>query len=267
MVSTSRGSKGQGGESLRRLHADITGFCRDVTDEEWLSPSRAEGWRVHDVMAHMSGTAKALFTPTAIRLLASNDIERANDTLVDSRRTWARSRVEGEFDRWGPRVASMVGGLGRTPIGGIRVPLAELGRFPLVCILGEAVSFDQHTHLHHDLAPALDREAPPTDDLRMTLVVSWMMRVLGNQLTSANPAWLDRPIAITLDGPGGGTWRIEPGGAIAPGSATGAAVTLASRSVDFPAWGTARVPAKVTDLTITGDVELSDAFLGSLNIV
>lgn len=267
MVSTSRGSKSQGGESLRRLHADITGFCRDVTDEEWLSPSRAEGWRIHDVVAHLGGTAKALFTPTAVKLLASSDIERSNDSLVDSRRTWERSRVTGEFDRWGPRVATMVSGLGRTPVGRVRVPLAELGRFPLVSILGEAVSFDQHTHLHHDLAPALDREAPPTDDVRMTLVVSWMIRVLSNQLTSAKPAWLDRPIALTLDGPGGDTWRIEPGGAIATGSATGAAASITGRSVDFPAWGTARVPASDVDLAITGDAELAGAFLGSLNIV
>ena len=41
----------QGGEALRRLHADVVALCRDVTDEEWRSPSRAESWRIHDCVA------------------------------------------------------------------------------------------------------------------------------------------------------------------------------------------------------------------------
>jgi hypothetical protein len=257
----------QGAEALRRLHADLSAFCGDISDEEWHAPSRAESWRIHDCVAHIGGSAKALFTPTSVRLLASSAIERTNDVLVDSRRTWERARVMRELNTWCPRVAALAGGVNRTPLGGLRVPLAELGRFPFGAILSAALTFDQHTHLHFDMAPALDREAPATDELRMGLVLLWMTAVLGNQLAKATPTWLDRPVALTLDGPGGDTWRIEPGGTVRPGSPSGAAAHITGRTVDFPSWGTGRTPATDADLAIGGDEALAEAFLGSLNIV
>jgi hypothetical protein len=257
----------QAGEALKRLHRDLSALCRDLTDEEWRAPSRAESWRIHDCVAHIGGTAKALFTPTSLRLILSSDIERTNDVLVDSRRTWDRARVMRELNTWCPRVAGLAGGLNRTPLGRVRLPLAELGRFPFGTVLAGAVTFDQHTHLHHDIAPAVDRPAPPTDDLRMSLVLEWMMAVLGNQLAKERPGWLDQPLAITLDGPGGGTWRLEPSGSVGPGPATGAGAEIRGRSVDFPAWGTARTPAKDADLEVSGDEELARAFLAWVRIV
>jgi hypothetical protein len=52
-----------------------------------------------------------------------------------------------------------------------RVPLAELGCYPLGLMIGGAPAFDHHTHLCHDMAAALGRPVPPTDADRMRAVL------------------------------------------------------------------------------------------------
>ena len=188
--------------ALRREHAEIVRFCRELGDDEWRAPSAAPGWRVQDVVAHLGGSAKAIFTPTSLKLLASNDIERTNDELVARRRDWAPARILAEFEQWGRRLATLAGALSRTPVAALPLPLGELGRFPAGMLLNSAFVFDQHTHLRYDIAPALGRPAPESDELRVAVVLEWMFAVLGNQLRTARPAWLDRPIAISLIRPG-----------------------------------------------------------------
>ncbi|MFJ4979234.1 hypothetical protein ACIP6X_28525 [Streptomyces coeruleorubidus] len=60
----------------------------------------------------------------------------------------------------------------RTPVARVRVRLAELGRCPMGLMIGGALVFDQHTHLRHDMAPALGRPVPPTDADRMRAVLT-----------------------------------------------------------------------------------------------
>ena len=89
--------------------------------------------------------------------------------------------------------------------------LAELGRFRVGQLLC-AIVFDTHTHLRHDIAPALGSAVPATDANRMAVVLEWMMAVLSNQLRASQPEWLDRPVSIALSGPGGGCWVVRPDG-------------------------------------------------------
>ena len=62
--------------------------------------------------------------------------------------------------------------------------LAELGRFRVGQLL-YAIVFDTHTHLRHDIAPALGRTVPATDAGRMAVVLEWMMAVLSNERAGA----------------------------------------------------------------------------------
>src|SRR5882757_2049588 len=109
--------------ALRREHAEIVRFCRQLGDEEWRAPSAAPGWRVQDVVAHLGGSCPAIFTPTSLKLLASKDIERTNDELVARRRDWAPARILAEFEQWGRRLATLAGGLSRTPVAALPLPL------------------------------------------------------------------------------------------------------------------------------------------------
>ncbi|TDO44027.1 hypothetical protein EV643_11750 [Kribbella sp. VKM Ac-2527] len=66
------------------------------------------------------------------------------------------------------------------------------------------------------MAPALGRGAPPTDADRMRAVLTWMIAVLSNQIAQAPIAGLDARVALTLTGPGGGTWWIDEAGVLTP---------------------------------------------------
>jgi hypothetical protein len=78
----------------------------------------------------------------------------------------------------------------------------------------------------YDIAPALDRPVPETDAARMVVVLEWMMAVLANQLRIANHARLDRPIAITLAGPGGDRWVFGLDGSVGIGSSAAVAAEI-----------------------------------------
>ena len=255
--------------ALRREHAEIVRFCRQLSDEEWGTPSAAPGWRVQDVVAHLGGSAKAIFTPTSVKLLTSKDIERSNDELVARRRDWAPARILAEFDQWGRRLVTLAGALSRTPVAALRLPLGELGRFPASLLLNSAFVFDQHTHLRYDSAPALGRPAPESDELRVSVVLEWMFAVLANQLRAARPAWLDRPIAISLSGPGGGRWWVGVDGGVAadPVGAGDTAAHIAGTAQEFPGWATTRTPWREGNVRIEGDAALAGALLDSMNVV
>lgn len=91
--------------------------------------------------------------------------------------------------------------ISHSPMRYVRAPLAELGRFPLGLVVGGALVFDHHTHLRFDMAPALGRPAPETDDDRMRAVLTWMTAVLSNQVARNSVPGLDGRVALTLTGP------------------------------------------------------------------
>lgn len=256
-----------GAAALGRERQAVLDFCADLAPGEWEMPSAAAGWSVRDVVAHLGGSAKALFTPTVLALMRTDDIERTNDDIVEVRRGWQPEQVRAEFETWSGRVGLLTRSLVRTPAAHVPIPLGELGLFPMAMVLTGALTFDQHTHLRHDIAPALDRPVPATDDARMSAVLAWMLAVLSNQLRSADPSWLDRPLTIGLSGPGGGTWRVGEDGSVVPGEAADAAVRITAAGSGFPSWATCRTSWREHDVRIAGDQGYGARFLDAVNIV
>jgi uncharacterized protein (TIGR03083 family) len=140
--------------ALRRERSELLAFCRDLSDADWQTQTAATGWRVQDVVAHMGSAYHALFRAAALELMRSNDIERSNDVLVDRRRDWPPSRVMAEYERWSQVMLRLMGPVSHTPLARAPMRLAELGRFRVGQLLC-AIVFDTHTHLRHDIAPAL----------------------------------------------------------------------------------------------------------------
>lgn len=253
-------------DALRRERAELLRFCRDLDAVEWQTASRAAGWRVQDVVAHLGAGCRAVFTPALLTVLRSKDIERTNDVFVDRRRAWAPSRALAEYERWSARVVALMGVVSHLPADRVRLPLAELGRFPAGLLLGGAMVFDHHTHLRHDIAPVLGRPVPATDAARMSVVLEWMFAVLDNQLRSARPDWFTQPVRIALEGPGGGSWRVGPDGVVA-GSFSGGAAEIVGLATDFPDWATRRSPWRDGDLRISGDADYAARLLDLVNVV
>ncbi|WP_433567218.1 maleylpyruvate isomerase N-terminal domain-containing protein [Nocardia sp. CA-151230] len=254
--------------AFRRERAEVVSLCKDLDDAEWRTQSRAAGWRVHDVVAHMGSGCRAVFGPAVVTFMRSADVERTNEVFVIRRREWSSARVLAEYERWSRYLATGSALLARTPVKRMRLPLAELGRFPAGLLLPGAMLFDHHIHLRFDIAPALGRTVPPTDPVRMAGVVEWMFAVLSNQLRSAENDWLAYPLDIVLNGSGGGIWRVHPGGAVTAGCARGAAAATVEGQVDeFPEWATSRAAWRDRSVRISGDENYAARFLDSVNVV
>jgi hypothetical protein len=257
--------------ALRAEAAAVLTLVRSLSDDEWHTPSAAAGWRVQEVVAHMAAACHGMFSPAwAARVLSASQVERANDDDAEARRDWPPSRVLAEYERWSPWFVRMQAVMARVPGAHLlRVPLGELGRFP-VPLLASAFVFDHWTHLAHDIAPVLDRPAPVTDANRMAVVVEWMLAGL-EQMCRARMTWLDQPVGLALDGPGGGSWLVTPAGdgrlRVSPGDVGSAPASITARVHEFPVWGTTRRGWRDCDVVTSGDDELASRFLDSIDVI
>jgi uncharacterized protein (TIGR03083 family) len=255
--------------AMRSEREACLAFCRQLTPEQWQAPSAAEGWRIQDVVAHLGGIAHEFFTPYMAKVIRARSIERFNDQTVERRSGRTAAEILAEYETWTGRLGKLLAAANRTPLGKAPFKLAEMGWYPMG-VLASAVVFDTHTHLRHDMAAALELEAPPTDAIRMAAILEWMFAVLER---SRRPemGWLDRPVALTLTGPGGGTWRIEPqeSGRLTarPGSSAGAVAHITGSAEDVPRWSTGREPWEKCSFDITGDQNYAARFLGSMRII
>lgn len=251
--------------ALRAERSKLLTLVARLHDSQWEADSHAAGWTVHDVVAHLGSGCHAIFSPRAGRMLFGDDIERANDLMVDERRHWNHWAVFDEYRTWSRRVAAIAPAVSRTPLSRVPVPLSELGRFPAGLLLTGALVFDHHTHVEHDVLPALGIPSPGTDANRMGVVIEWMMAVLGNQLAAAKPPWLDRAVTLRLHGQGGGVWTISASGTV-PASAE-ASTCIESSAAEFPAWGTKRRDWRDQNVVITGDHDYATRVLDHVNVV
>jgi hypothetical protein len=85
-------------------------------------------------------------------------------------------------------------------------------------------------------------------------------------------SFLDRPLTITLDGPGGGSWGMvpRPGGAparIEPAPVPGSAATITGNPAEFALWATRRRPWREQDVKIDGDEGYGSRFLDAVKVV
>jgi hypothetical protein len=101
----------------------------------------------------------------------------------------------------------------------------------------------------------------------MAVVLEWMMAVLSNQLRAARLEWRDRPVSITLSGPGGGCWVVHPDGSVASGVAKGCAAQINGLALEFPEWGTQRASWRAREVTVGGDADYGARFLDAVNVV
>lgn len=256
--------------ALRDERNAVLALCRTLGDADWAAPSDCAGWSVKDVVSHMAAAFHGCFTPWLLRVMRSSSIERSNDGDVEGRRGWEPAKVLREYETWSGRFVALVPVTQRPPVRGVRIPLGDIGRYP-VGLLASAFVFDHHVHLRHDIAAALGRSVPAPDAVHTAAVLEWLLAGLP-QMCGAALSWLDRPVALVLTGDGGGAWTVSPQGAerrlrVDEGRSPVAAAAITGAAADFPIWGTTRRPWRDYGLTIEGDEELATRFLDALNLV
>ena len=254
---------------LRDERGAVLDLCRTLTPAEWATASDCAGWSVQDVVAHMGAAFHGFFTPWLLRVMRTSSIERSNDGDVESRRGREPARVLREYEAWGGRVLGIMPLTQRPPLRGLRLPLGDIGRYPMG-LLASALAFDHHVHLRHDIAVPLGRTLPAPSAEHMAVVTEWLLAGLP-QMCGVALSWIDRPLALVLTGPGGGAWTVGPlagkGLQVQEGRSPAAAATITGAVVDFPIWGTTRRPWRDYGLAIEGDEEQATRLLDSLNLV
>ena len=254
-------------EALKKTRSDMVEYCRALDADQWLLPSKAQGWLVRDVVAHLGASSRVIFTPASIGMLFTRDIEGWNESGVEQRRERPTWEVLDEFETWSQRAITLATTVSATPLAHARMPIGELGAFPMGVMLAGALGFDQYAHLHHDIAPAVGVPAPPPNAAQLDVAIGWMGAVLANQLRKAPMKRVDAPVNLELTGPGGHEWHIDSSGSLAEGFSWSYGAKVSARAGSFVSWGTKRTAWRDADVSITGDCELAERVLDAINVV
>jgi uncharacterized protein (TIGR03083 family) len=259
-------------EGFRAERDAILTVAKGLTADEWTLPSACAGWSVRDVVGHMACTLHGVIDP-AFLPDTTKGTERAMEPSVAERRTWPIEAVVDEYETYSGQAADLFASVQATPLAETPLPMGDLGTHPM-SILPSTFLFDGYTHLRNDiLGPngSIDRPQPPRDEQRLRPTVEWMLAGLPWMCADELRDIVDRPLVLTLDGPGGGTWTISPGGpegrvAVTEGPSTDATSTVHSTDHDFVIWGTKRAPWR--DLvTIDGDDAYAARVLDAIKII
>jgi uncharacterized protein (TIGR03083 family) len=267
-------------EGLRATHSDLVALLRSIDEVAWLQPSACAGWRVHDVVAHVTSNFQALVEP-AVALAEPTEpmtAEQAMEALVAPRKEWTRQQLLDEYERYVDGAFATLAAMQAEPLASTPMALADLGSYPMH-LLANAYCFDHYCHLRHDLvAPAgpLADTLPTADDARLRPGIEWMWAGLPTMCPAVSQV-VDRPITIELTGVGGGRWALLPANSTAGPGATitveqldlgesrGAAAAT-STAHDFVSWGTGR-SAWRRACTLNGDTDYAARVLDAIDII
>jgi uncharacterized protein (TIGR03083 family) len=259
-----------GVDGLRAERESFLTILKSLRDDEWNAPSGCEGWAVRDVVAHLSTLNHGVVDPTFMPD-TSGGTEPAMEAPVAERRAWTVEQVLDEYGTYSEQALGFFAMAQDPPLAETMLPLGDIGTHPMSELAG-CFLFDVYCHLRHDiLRPrgSIDRPEPPRDELRLRPTVEWMLTGLP-WMSASSLAFMDRPLALKLDGPGGGSWTIGPGGEdgrvlVSAGAVKDAVATARSGDHDFVAWGTGRRPWREA-VQISGDEDYGSRFLDAVRI-
>ncbi|MGW4531730.1 maleylpyruvate isomerase N-terminal domain-containing protein [Nocardia sp. NPDC004340] len=116
---------------LRAERRDVVDFCATLTDAEWMAPSRASGWTVKDVVAHMTGDLRTLVTPDLLSYVTTSRIEQLNERGVTRSRGRSPDQVLRDFARWTRPGIAVLFVVTAPGIRAIPMRVGELGWYPM----------------------------------------------------------------------------------------------------------------------------------------
>lgn len=254
----------------RVLAEEYSEVARSLRPEEWSADSTCAGWSVKDLVAHTGSNFRVLAEPPpAAEPVPGLTAERAQDLLVDERRSWTAEQVLAEFEQYRQPALDVLAAMQEEPLAGQNLTMYDLGTYPLAA-LADAFAFDLYCHLRIDLlAPTgpVRRRIPEADAARLAPGIGWMLTGLP-QMCPPVAVVLDRPLGLRLTGPGGGDHTVAPAPdrlVVTEGITDVAAVAI-SPAHEFVLWGTKRTDWR-SSTTIEGDRDYAAAVLDAINIV
>ena len=272
-------------DGLWANHADMGEVFGSLSDAEWTLQSACAGWRVQEVLGHVTSNFKEMVDPTpaptdapapTAASTAAPPVEVKAEEMVEAlllpRRTWSAADLMAEYERYRDAAIGALTAMQDDPMASTEIPLADLGTYGMHW-LANAYCFDHYCHLRHDvLSPAgpITRTLPAADDVRVRPGIDWMIAGLPQMCRSAL-ASVDKPWVLELTGAGAGTWTVHPVPptglvTITEDRATDAVGTVVSTAHDFVSWGTQRSSWR-GPCTLTGDTDYLAGILDAINII
>jgi uncharacterized protein (TIGR03083 family) len=264
--------------ALRLIHAQVQSLLVKLDDDAWQLPSGCEGWRVQDVIAHMSSNMKETADPSPPPEEPPPPMgaEEAMDALVAPRLGWTPAQLRSEYDSHFEGWLGTVASLQEEPTASAEAPLADLGTYPMHMV-ANAFAFDHYCHLYMDLlAPGgpLEVELGDVTDDMVRPGVDWMIAGVPQMQPIEIAQAVTAPLVLKLTGAGGGRWLISPavdGGLVTlaeidTDAEVTAAATISSSAHDFVSWGTKRSDWRQA-CALEGDDAAATSFLDTLNII
>ncbi|MEW1963708.1 maleylpyruvate isomerase family mycothiol-dependent enzyme [Microbacterium sp. NPDC077644] len=256
---------------LRASVGDVVALVETLTPDEWKLPSACAGWRVQDLVVHLTqGIEFGLRELNPDRLSLADDIEQLNEIVVSARRDWSSQQVRDAFlTSAGPGLEALVD-LVDPPRCDEEYSMGSAGRHRLA-VIPAAVCFDFTVHLHYDLRQPrgpLARPGYELDAVRLGPTLDWMFAGLNAMSGPAVAHALSAPITLALDGPGARSITFSVGSdpdRPVTQSGVASATVVSSTTRDFVGWSTRRRPWEGA-VSIDGDAEHAYRFLRALHI-
>jgi len=250
-------------DALRAEREEVLKLARSLTDEEWAAPSDCDGWRVQDVITHMTMGMRQVVDPASVPQPDDDteDVESDMELGVAARRDWKPADVLADYETISAQAIEAFAGLQEEPLASTPIPMKNLGTHPMH-LVPNAFAFDHYCHLRVDLLKPtgpIDRPAPPSDELRLGPTIEWMLAGLPQMCDEALSKVVTAPVQIDITGPGARSITLGGDGPVA--------ATIRSFAPDFVIWGTQRRPWRDFDVTIEGDAELGAAIADNINVI
>lgn len=246
-------------------------LASSFTPEEWASPSDCAGWSVQDVVAHMATVFLQIADPSSLPPPDPDDVERTADVNVEAWRGRTPAEVLDGYLLASEAGLAALGAMQGPEMLDVVVPLSNLGTHP-VHLLADALAFDHYTHIRIDVLRPLgpiERAAPAADELRLRPTVGWMLAGLP-QMCRSELSWLQEPVDLLLEGPGGGAHHLVPGSdgvRLEAGRGAGAVGGIRSSTADFVVWGTKRRDWRTLLVSTIGDAAVATRVLDAVNVI
>jgi hypothetical protein len=264
-------------EGLHKNHEDMQSVFESLTDAEWVMDSACAGWRVQEVLAHVTSNFKEMVEPTPPPTdqppvdPTTVHAEEMVEALLTSRRTWSARELMDEYAKYRDAALATLAAMQDEPTASTEIPLADLGTYGMHW-LANAYCFDHYCHLRIDtLQPngPIGRVLPDADDVRVRPGIDWMIAGLP-QMCKQSLTIVDKPWRLELTGAGSGTWTIHPLGTNGLVTVTegieDSVATVTSTAHDFVSWGTQRSPWRSSCL-VSGDTDYAAKVLDAINII
>ncbi|MEY2461780.1 MAG: hypothetical protein QOG30_3610 [Acidimicrobiaceae bacterium] len=250
-------------DALRAEREEVLKLARSLSADEWAAPSDCDGWRVQDVITHMTMGMRQVVDPASVPAPVpdTEDVEQDMELGVSTRKDWSTADVLADYEAISAQAIEVFASLQHEPLASTIIPMKNLGSHPMH-LVPNAFAFDHYCHLRVDiLQPTgpIDRPAPPSDELRLAPTIEWMLAGLPQMCEEALAKVVTAPVRIEITGPGARSLRLGGDGDVA--------ATIRSSAADFVIWGTQRRPWRDYDVTMEGDAELGAAVADNINVI